>query len=151
MQFVGVDLHRRRSVIVRHNSEGEQLSVARIANDPDTLKRELDDAGPHPEVVLEATYGWYWAVDALQAAGATVHLAHPLGVKGFRYRRVKNDVRDASDLADLLRMNDCPRHGSPHPRSASYGSSCATGRSWWRSVRTSRRRCTRPTPGVLRR
>jgi len=31
----------------------------------------------------------------LQACGARVHLAHPLGVKGFRYRRVKNDVRDA--------------------------------------------------------
>jgi transposase len=35
-------------------------------------------------------------------------LAHPLGVKGFRYRRVKNDVRDAADLADLLRMNRLP-------------------------------------------
>ena len=33
-----------------------------------------------------------------------MHLAHPLGVKGFRYRRVKNDLRDAADLADLLRM-----------------------------------------------
>jgi transposase len=58
----------------------------------------------HPEVVLEATYAWYWAVDALRAAGASVHLAHPLGVKAFAYRRVKNDVRDAADLADLLRM-----------------------------------------------
>jgi transposase len=37
-----------------------------------------------------------------------VHLAHPLGVKGFAYRRVKNDVRDASDLADLLRMGRLP-------------------------------------------
>ncbi|CAG7634203.1 IS110 family transposase [Rhodococcus opacus] len=44
----------------------------------------------------------------MQAAGATVHLAHPLGFKGFRYRRVKNDVRDASDLADLLRMHRLP-------------------------------------------
>jgi transposase len=50
----------------------------------------------------------YWAVDTLQAQGAQVHLAHPLGVKGFRYRRVKNDVRDAADLADLLRMNRLP-------------------------------------------
>jgi hypothetical protein len=34
-----------------------------------------------------------------------VHLAHPLGVKAFTYRRVKkNDERDAADLADLLRM-----------------------------------------------
>jgi transposase len=58
--------------------------------------------------VLEATNGWYWAVDALQAAGASVHLAHPLGVKGFAYRRVKNDYRDATDLADLLRMGRLP-------------------------------------------
>ena len=50
----------------------------------------------------------YWAVDVLQACGAQVHLAHPLGVKGFRYRRVKNDVRDAADLADLLRMGRLP-------------------------------------------
>jgi transposase len=61
-----------------------------------------------PEVVVEATNGWYWAVDVLHAAGAEVHLAHPLGVKGFAYRRVKNDVRDAADLADLLRMGRLP-------------------------------------------
>jgi transposase len=59
-------------------------------------------------VVLEATYGWYWAVDALAGMGARVHLAHPLGVKGFAYRRVKNDERDAADLADLLRMGRLP-------------------------------------------
>ena len=33
-----------------------------------------------------------------------MHLAHPLGVRAFTYRRVKNDERDAADLADLLRM-----------------------------------------------
>jgi transposase len=58
--------------------------------------------------VLEATYGWYWAADVLADAGATVHLAHPLGIKGFSYRRVKNDERDAADLADLLRMGRLP-------------------------------------------
>ena len=65
-------------------------------------------AGQAPEVVLEATYGWYWAADALAAMGAQVHLAHPLGVKAFEYRRVKNDERDAADLADLLRMGRLP-------------------------------------------
>jgi hypothetical protein len=29
-------------------------------------------------------------------------------VKGFSYRRVKNDERDAADLADLLRMGRLP-------------------------------------------
>jgi transposase len=44
----------------------------------------------------------------LAELGAQVHLAHPLGVKMFSYRRVKDDRRDAADLADLLRMGRLP-------------------------------------------
>ena len=107
-QFVGIDLHRRRSVIVQMTPDGQQLGTVRIDNDPFELARPVASWGETPEVVLEATYGWYWAADVLAAAGANVHLAHPLGVKGFTYRRVKNDQRDAADLADLLRMNRLP-------------------------------------------
>jgi transposase len=107
-QFVGIDLHRRRSVLVRTTTDGDVLEAVRIVNDVDRLNSVIARAGTDPEVVLEATYGWYWAVDALQAAGAQVHLAHPLGVKAFEYRRVKNDLRDATDLADLLRMGRLP-------------------------------------------
>jgi transposase len=107
-QIVGIDLHRRRTVIVRMTPAGEKLATVRIDNDPVALGLEIAKAGPDPDVVLEATYGWYWAVDVLQDAGARVHLAHPLGVKGFAYRRVKNDERDAADLADLLRMGRLP-------------------------------------------
>jgi transposase len=107
-QFVGIDLHRRRSVIVRTTQTGEVLEAVRTLNDVERLNAVIDRAGEDPEVVLEATYGWYWAVDALQAVGAEVHLAHPLGVKAFEYRRVKNDFRDAADLADLLRMGRLP-------------------------------------------
>jgi transposase len=103
-----MDLHRRRSVLVRMSESGEQLGVTRIVNDRDRLAAVLAEAGEAPEVVLEATYGWYWAADALAELGASVHLAHPLGVKGFAYRRVKNDERDAADLADLLRMGRLP-------------------------------------------
>ena len=108
-QFVGIDLHRRRSVIVRMTPEGERLGGAvRIDNDPFELARQVASWGESPQVVLEATYGWYWAADVLAEAGVSVHLAHPLGVKGFAYRRVKNDERDAADLADLLRMGRLP-------------------------------------------
>jgi transposase len=103
-QIVGMDLHRRRSVLVRTTDDGRRLGTARITNSPAELRKEIARAGRAPRVVLEATYGWYWAADTLAAAGAEVHLAHPLGVKAFRYRRVKNDERDAADLADLLRM-----------------------------------------------
>ena len=107
-QIVGIDLHRRRSVMVRMDEAGNRLDTVRIDNDPMTLAAQIAKAGEAPQVVLEATYGWYWAADVLQDAGAQVHLAHSLGVKGFAYRRVKNDVRDAADLADLLRMNRLP-------------------------------------------
>lgn len=107
-QYVGIDLHRRRSVIVRMDKDGVRLETVRIVNDAERLRWVLARAGESPEVVLEATYGWYWAVDVLAEVGASVHLAHPLGVKAFEYRRVKNDERDAADLADLLRMGRLP-------------------------------------------
>jgi transposase len=107
-QIVGMDLHRRRSVLVRMSEDGRKLGSARIANSPAALRQEIARAGKHPQVVLEATYGWHWAADTLAEAGAEVHLAHPLGVKAFTYRRVKDDFRDAADLADLLRMGRLP-------------------------------------------
>jgi transposase len=107
-QVVGMDLHRRRSVLVRMTEDGRKLETVRIENSPRALRAVLARAGKHPRVVVEATYGWYWAVDVLEAAGAEVHLAHPLGVKAFSYRRVKNDERDCADLADLLRLGRLP-------------------------------------------
>jgi transposase len=107
-QIVGMDLHRRRSVLVRMTEDGRRLGMARITSSPQELRKEIARAGKSPKVVLEATYGWYWAADTLAAAGAEVHLAHPLGVKAFSYRRVKNDELDARDLADLLRMGRLP-------------------------------------------
>ena len=88
--------------------DGRKLETVRIANSPAALRAVIARAGEHPRVVIEATYGWYRAVDVLEAAGAEVHLAHPLGVKAFSYRRVKNDERDCTDLADLLRMGKLP-------------------------------------------
>ncbi|TQM36298.1 IS110 family transposase [Pseudonocardia cypriaca] len=107
-QVVGIDLHRRRSGLVRKTEMGETLETVRISNDPEYLRQVMARAGEAPEVVLEAAYGWYWAADTLAELGAHVHLAHPLGVKMFCYRRVKNDERDAGDLADLLRMGRLP-------------------------------------------
>lgn len=103
-EYVGIDLHRRRSVIVRRSSEGETLSVDHLDNDDHAgFARAVLAAGEHPEVVLEASYGWYWATDLLEGLGCSVHLAHPLG-NDWGHRRVKNDLRDAEDLADLLRL-----------------------------------------------
>jgi len=108
-QVVGIDLHLHRSVIARLDEAGHELGWVRIDNDPKTLVAECRKAGRGAPVAIEATYGWYWAVDALRAAGFDVHLAHPSGMKALRKRkRVKTDPRDAYELATLLRLGSLP-------------------------------------------
>jgi len=54
-QFVGIDLHRRRSVMVRSTAAGEVLESVRIVTDVDRLNSVMARAGVDHEVVLEAT------------------------------------------------------------------------------------------------
>lgn len=105
---VAVDLHRRRSVVLGRDEEGEELPWVRLANEPDRLVEAVMAHGAAPDVAIEATYGWYWAVDALQAAGASVHLVAPARVAAFEGRRVKNDLSDCRLLVDLLRAGILP-------------------------------------------
>jgi transposase len=79
-QYVGIDFHRRRSVIVGVDAAGERLATTKVANDVCAIAAAVAEAGSQPEVVVEATYGWYWVVDELQAMGARVHLANPQGL-----------------------------------------------------------------------
>ena len=102
-QYVGIDLHRRRSVVVRMHGEGEVVDCVRIDNSVPNLVAEVAKAGAGAQVAVEATYGWYWAVDALQA-GFVVTLAHPRGIASMQNRRAKTDQLDAKELADLLRI-----------------------------------------------
>ena len=151
-QYVGIDLHRRRSVIVRVDEYGERSAPVRIDNDAMALAAEVAKAGEHPEVVLEATYGWYWAVDVLQELGATVHLAHPLGLN-WGHRRRKDDVADATDLVDMLRLGRLPEawiappavpgaaRAGPLPGQAGLSAFGAQGPG---ARRAGQRRCARP-------
>jgi len=106
-QYVAIDLHKRRSLIVRADEQGKRLETVRIDNDPINLAQVVAAAGEDAEVVLEATCGWYWAADVLAEMGANIHLAHPLGLH-WDTRRVKNDVRDANALLDMLRLDMVP-------------------------------------------
>ena len=61
------------------DSDGERLDCVGIANDPWVLLEQVAKAGPDAEVVIEATYGWYWAVDLLQDAGFSVQSVASVG------------------------------------------------------------------------
>ena len=137
-QFVGIDLHRRRSVIVRTTESGEVLEATQILNDVGRLNSVMARAGEDPEVVLEATYGWYWAVDALQEVGARVHLAHPLGVKASSTGGSRTTSATPPIWPTCCGWVGCRRRGSRHRRPGSCASWCGTGPSWSGCVRIAR-------------
>jgi hypothetical protein len=51
-QYVGIDLHRRQSVIVRINDAAAVLAVTKVANDPVQMSMAIAEAGPGPRWVL---------------------------------------------------------------------------------------------------
>ena len=58
-------------------------------------------AGQRLEVALEATTGWRFVVEELQAVGADVHLAEPAETSSLRgpKKRAKTDRADAATCA----------------------------------------------------
>jgi len=119
------------------SEDGQVLGIDQVVNDPVELAVVMAKAWPDPEVALEATYGRYWAADRLETNGARVHLVHPLGQHRVT-RRVKNDVRDSTELAKRLRRGDLPRPTSrqPNKRAARTRSGCFTSWAWPGEART---------------
>ena len=74
-QIVGMDLHRRRPVLVRMTEDGRKLSTARTTSSPVRLAAEIKRAGPHPRGVRAAvmTRRRLAARSAEHAAGTDQH------------------------------------------------------------------------------
>jgi hypothetical protein len=83
-QIVGLDLHRRRSVLVRMSEAGEVLETTRISNDPEYLRQVMERAGEHPEVVLEACYGWVLGCGYPRRVGRVGTSGAPTGGESVR-------------------------------------------------------------------
>jgi hypothetical protein len=103
-RYVGIDLHRRGSVIYTMDADSERLDCVRVANDPWRLLEEVARAGGDAEVVIEATYGWYWAVDLLRVASST-------GTPKLFVAPPRSGERRTADMArwppDLKRRRSC--------------------------------------------
>jgi len=65
--IVGMDVHRNCTQMCVMDRNGREVRNRNV----------VTAAGPSLEVVVEATFGWYWLVDLLQENGCRVHLASP--------------------------------------------------------------------------
>jgi transposase len=71
--------------------------------------------GEELEVALEATTGWRFVVEELEAVGAQVHLAEPAETAARRgtKKRAKSDRADARHLRELLMVGRLPESWIP--------------------------------------
>jgi transposase len=112
--FMGCDAHRRYSVFVAMDEKGKASAPVRVEHDRQQFRMFLRRLPPGTNVAVEATGGWYWLVDELEAAGLVPHLAQP-----FAARRMlgpggsKTDTVDARALATLLRNGTLPEAWIP--------------------------------------
>ena len=81
-------------------------------------------AGQRLEVALEATTGWRFVVEELQALGAAMHLAEPAETSILRgnRKRAKTDRADARHLRELVMVGRLLRRRGFRRR---IGSTCA--------------------------
>lgn len=94
--YVGIDLHRRRSLAVSLDEEGERLWWKRFENSPRAMAEVVAEAGPDPEVVLEATVGLVlgsgcdcrgWGAGAFGASVGDQRFREPAGEERPQGRR----------------------------------------------------------------
>jgi len=107
-QFIGCDAHKKFSVFVSMNEEGEYGPAIRVSHDPEEFRSFLAQLPAGSHIALETSGCYYWMVDAIEEAGHKAHLAHAFTAKRRMEGRHKTNDRDARGLAMLLRNGTLP-------------------------------------------
>ena len=114
---MGLDQHRAQITAEWLDTSSGELSRARIAPADRAGVRRFAARfrGGELEVALEATTGWRFVVEELQAVGARVHLAEPAETAARRgtKKRAKSDRADARHLRELVMVGRLPESWIP--------------------------------------
>ena len=114
---MGLDQHRAQITAEWIDTSTGEVSRTRIAPaDRDRVRRFAGRfGGQELEVALEATTGWRFVVEELEAIGALVHLAEPAETAARRgtKKRAKSDRADARHLRELVMVGRLPESWVP--------------------------------------
>jgi transposase len=114
MIHVGMDVHKRFSEVAALDDAGLVVDRRKLFHDdPAALAEYFRRLFPEAKVTLEATRNWYWILEAIEAEGLPVKLAHPRRVRLIAESAMKSDKIDAVVLAQLERTNFLPEAWIP--------------------------------------
>ena len=115
--FVGIDFHKRYSVISAQDAQGGRLLEARVeGNTPDGFKRVFSQVPGPCKVAMEACWNWGKLHDILEDIPEIeeIVLSHPYKTRIIAESQIKTDKIDARKLAELLRGNFiCRAYAAP--------------------------------------
>jgi len=107
--YVGIDIHKSFSQIHVKSQDGICMHQGRLYHDDlEQLREFFSELPGQVHVAVEATVGWMWLTDELQALGVDVHLTHQKKAKAISEARLKTDSVDAETLCQLLRTGFLP-------------------------------------------
>lgn len=115
MNYVGIDYHKRYSVVCIVNEAGAVLAEERIEHAFEERFAQLLEPFTPCEVGFEATMNWGWLQETLEPIRGIrrVVMANPLQVRLIAAAQVKTDKVDARKLAQLLRVGLLPASHMP--------------------------------------
>ena len=108
MNYVGIDIHKRYSVVCALDERGRKLKEARIEpNSSSGFVRFFKELKGPSKAVLEACWNWGLIHDMVEEIDEVeeVALAHPLKTRLIADAQIKTDRLDAFGLGTLLRGN----------------------------------------------
>ncbi len=138
MNYVGIDLHKKYSVLHAQDERGRRLKEARIPADSGAGFVQFFQSLEGPsQAVLEACWNWGLTHDLLEEIETVeeIVLAHPLKTRLIADAQIKTDRLDAAALATLLRGNLVARAHIPR-RETRARKNLLRQRLYWARLRT---------------
>ena len=138
MNYVGIDIHKRYSVLAAQDAEGRKLGEARIeGNSAREYARFFQSLEGQSKAVMEACWNWGLTHDLLEEIEEVeeVVLAHPLKTRLIADAQIKTDRLDAFALGTLLRGNLVARAHIPR-RETRARKNLLRQRLYWARLRT---------------
>ena len=107
-QFIGCDAHKKFSLFVAMNEEGNYGKAIRVGHERERMRSFLERLPRGSQIALETSGSYYWLVEEMERAGHRPQLAHAMTAKRRMEGRHKTDEKDARGLAMLLRNGTLP-------------------------------------------
>ena len=138
MNYIGIDIHKRYSVLCAQDEAGRRLKEARIeGHEVRDYARFFQGLEGQSEAVLEACWNWGLTHDLVEeiAEVEEVVLAHPFKTRLIADAQIKTDRLDAYALGTLLRGNLVARAHIPR-RETRARKNLLRQRPYWARLRT---------------